>query len=298
VEKIAFIGLGKMGFPMAARLVEAGFQLFVHDLVESRMADFKKLFPSSAITSTPADASASAGVIVTMLPDSQAVEKAVYGPDGISGRAGSGSVLIDMSSSQPSSTKKLAQLLANQRVSMLDAPVSGGVSGAQNGTLTIMAGGSVRDFNRCHDIFSRLGKKIYHVGGIGSGHAVKSLNNLLSAATMWITAEALAIGIKQGLEPAKMLEVINASSGKSNSTENKYPRFVLTRSFNLGFTAGLTYKDVGIALNMAREKQVPAIMSGLVEQLWSFAIAQGGEQMDQTEIAKIIELCTGTEIKA
>jgi 3-hydroxyisobutyrate dehydrogenase len=298
MTNIAFVGLGKMGIPMAHRLAEAGYELCVYDVVEKQCVEFAALHPAAIIVDSPANAVARASFAITMLPNSQAVEDAVCGSNGMCKGARPGMILIDMSSSLPRSTKKLSKMLQKQNISMIDAPVSGGVRGAQNGTLTIMAGGKEEDVKHCNDILGRLGSKIYHVGDIGAGHAVKALNNLLSAATMWITAEALAIGMKQGLKPSKILEVINVSSGKSNSTENKYPKFVLSRGFDLGFTAGLTHKDVSIALDMALETHVPAILASTVQQLWSCAIATNGEQMDQTEVAKIVEQWSGVEIRA
>jgi 3-hydroxyisobutyrate dehydrogenase len=180
---------------------------------------------------------------------------------------------------------------------MIDAPVSGGVKKAEDGTLSIMVGGEVVDFEEAKPILSCLGQNIFHVGEVGSGHTIKALNNMISATTLAATGEAMALGVKLGLDPSKMLNVINSSTGKSFSSDFKFPNQVLTRKFEVGFTLDLMVKDLKIAMNMAEEEKVPMFISSASFQLWKHAWSQGRGSQDHTAIVQHIEEMFDVEIR-
>ncbi|UCD82122.1 MAG: NAD(P)-dependent oxidoreductase, partial [Desulfobacterales bacterium] len=237
-KQIGFIGLGNMGFPMASRLVEAGCSLSVYDIKSDVQATFLKGRSATGMD-TPAEAAKSCDLIITMLPDGKAVSEVVLGAEGSAGMIdvmSPGTILIDMSSSSPVGTKKLGQLLASREVQMVDAPVSGGVPKAKSGELAIIAGGRADVVERCRPIFEVLGSRIFHSGSLGSGHAVKALNNMCSAAGLIAAAEVLLIGQKFGVNPRVMNDILNASTGRNNSTENKMAQYVFSRSFSSGFS--------------------------------------------------------------
>lgn len=181
---------------------------------------------------------------------------------------------------------------------MLDAPVSGGTKGAREATLSIMVGGNESDFNECHPIFEALGRNIYHVGSIAAGHTVKALNNLCSACSMIITSEAMVVATKLGLSPEKVIEVINTSTGRSWSSQFKFPNFVLNEKFNSGFSIGLMYKDLEIANRLGRELHVPMYVGTMVQQLYNYAVGQGASDECHTAIVKFIENWANVKVRA
>lgn len=293
---VGFIGIGNMGWHMARNLCAKGYRVTVCDVDKSKCELLAQQCQNVTVSTNAEGVAAASDVIITMLPDANCIKQVVYAADGILAGITAGKVLIDMSSSVPKVTKEICRDLRQKGADMLDAPVSGGVSGAEKGTLTIMAGGEEAVFEKYKKVLLDLGSKAILVGDIGSGHAVKAFNNLLSATTMWITGEVMAMGVKAGLKPEKMLEVINISTGRSNSSEGKFPNFVLNRKFNLGFSGMLTLKDVKIATSIGDDLQVPLILSNLVEQLWSYGLTVKPD-MDQTEIVKIIENMAGVTIQ-
>ena len=281
---IGFIGIGSMGKPMAKNLLKAGYQLIVYDLKKEAVEDLVKAGAKQA--SSPRDIASRSSVVITMLPASPDVETVVLGPEGVIRGAKPGDIVVDMSSSYPTNTKMICEQLATRDIRMLDAPVSGGTEGAQAGTLAIMVGGGEKDYEECHPIFEAMGKNIYHVGKIGSGHTVKALNNLCSACSMTITAEALVVATKLGISPDKVINVINSSSGRSWSSEFKFPNFVLNGAFNSGFTMGLMSKDVEMATRLGRELHVPMFVGSVVQQLYNYYVGQGGGDECSSSITK------------
>ena len=212
---IGFIGLGNMGAPMSRNLLNAGYPLIVYDLNEKAMEALVKSGAEKA--SSPHDVARRSSVVITMLPGSTEVETVVLGTEGVIEGAEPGAIVIDMSSSHPTSTRMISERLSAKGIRMLDAPVSGGTKGAREGTLSILVGGEEKDYNQYHPIFETMGQNIYYIGEAGTGHAVKALNNLCSACSMVITSEALAVATRLGLSPDKVIEVINSSSGRSFS---------------------------------------------------------------------------------
>ena len=229
-----------------------------------------------------------------MLPDSDIVERVILGrlasspaagEDGLLASLPHGATVIDMSSSDPARTKILASLTAGAGVTLIDAPVSGGVSGARAGTLAVMVGGPAESFERVKPMLSAIGKRVVHAGPVSAGHAVKALNNLMSAAHLLASSEALIAGQRFGLDPAVMLEIINGSSGRSASTENKWPNYILTGKYDDGFAMRLMVKDIKLALAIEHATGVTAAASETVVATWETALAELPPGADHTAIA-------------
>jgi len=293
--RIGFIGLGAMGEPMAARLATAGFPLAVHDADAARTARVARSLGVAAAAS-PRDAASACDILVTMLPSSAIVEKVLEGPDGALAGLVSGALIVDMSSGVPDVTRSLAERIAAQGVAMIDAPVSGGVSRAKTGELAIMAGGDAAAIDRAEPALAAMGSSVIRTGGIGSAHAMKALNNLVSAGGFLIGIEALLIGQRFGLDPALMVDVLNVSTGMNNSTQKKFKQYVLSRKFDAGFGLDLMVKDLGIALGVANATATPAPFSGLCKDIWAGAQKVLGPGQDHTAVAKFSELLAGSTL--
>jgi 3-hydroxyisobutyrate dehydrogenase len=208
-----------------------------------------------------------------------------------------GSILIDMSSSSPTGTQALGKILAQHGLFMLDAPVSGGVSRAENGTLAIMVGGDTAVLKHCRPLFEAMGKRLFETGALGSGHAMKALNNLVSAAGLIAAAEALLIGHRFGLEPTVMIDILNASTGRNNSTENKFKQFILSRTFDSGFSMDLMVKDLTTAVDLARETKTPAVFSVACRELWAAALSKLENEADHTAVVRWFEEMAEDELR-
>ena len=290
LARVGFVGIGKMGAPMAARLHAAGHPLMVHDQRAASAQGFADAHRGTALARTPADL-ATCDVVITMLPDSAAVEAVVLPSepaDGLIAVLRKGSLVIDMSSSAPLRTRALAARLAEAGLDFLDAPVSGGVKRALDGTLAIMVGGDAAVFESQRALLGCMGRTITHVGPAGAGHAMKALNNYVSAAGLVATVEALHAGRRFGLDPALMTDVLNGSTGRNNTTENKVKAFMLSGRYDSGFALALMAKDLGIAMNTLAEHGVPAVTSSVVQQLVNAQIAAGEGEEDYSGIAKAI----------
>ncbi len=262
-EKVAFIGIGNMGWPMAARLVAAAFNVAVCDAVPGRAEKFAAEIGGTA-TPDAACAAADADAVITILPTSKHVADVI---EQIRPQLKRGALVIEMSSGIPSITKRLAAELAGDGVAMIDAPVSGGVSRAKTGELAIMTGGEAAALQRAAPLLKAMGTTVTEVGSIGAGQAMKALNNLVSAGGFLIGVEALLIGQAFGLAPEKMVDVLNASTGMNNSTQKKYKQFVLARAFNSNFGLDLMAKDLGIALEVGRDGGVATPFAALCKEL-------------------------------
>ena len=283
MDSVLFIGAGRMGGLMAARLADSGVPLAVADLSEEALAPFRERgLPVAAQA-----AGLPGSIVITMLPTDRHVRAALLGEGGACTRLPR-EVVIDMSTAAPASTLALANDLGGQGTAVLDAPVSGGMAGARAGTLTAMVGGAPDAFARVSPLFDRMCGEVIHVGPVGSGHVIKALNNYLSAATLWSATEALIVGERLGLDPAVMLKVWSAGSGKSHATEVKLPNHVLTGTYDFGQTLELFCKDISIAVDLARraEAQTPTLEALLA--FWSAARDRLGGQEDITAIARLI----------
>jgi 3-hydroxyisobutyrate dehydrogenase len=278
---IGFVGLGNMGAPMAARLIGAGHDLCVYDVAPAARAPFAA---TAVVADRFADMS-TVDTVILMLPDSAVVERVLL-DDGLLGHLRRGTFLVDMSSSDPARTRALAGTAAGHGVTLIDAPVSGGVAGARDGTLTVMVGGPATAFAALRPLFEVLGSRVVHAGEpVGAGHAIKALNNLMSAAHLIVTAEALLAGQAFGLDPRVMLDIVNASSGRSGSTETKWPTFVLPGTYDSGFGLRLMLKDMGIALGLQQATGTPAAVSAAAVAAWTAAAEAMPAAADHTEVA-------------
>jgi 3-hydroxyisobutyrate dehydrogenase len=285
-----FVGLGNMGIPMTRRLVAAGYQVRGFDTSPAAMRDFAAIDGSAAgggVTAVAELASVGDGAdaVILMLPDSDVVENVLLSA-GLLAALTPGSTVIDMSSSDPARTRVLAEQTAAAGVTLIDAPVSGGVAGARAGTLAVMVGGPAAAFERFQPMLSAIGARVVHAGDVGAGHAVKALNNLMSAAHLLLSSEALIAGQRFGLDPAVMLDIINASSGRSGSTENKWPNYVLTEKYDAGFAIRLMIKDIRLALSIEHATGVPSVVSEAVAAGWEAALADLPPDADHTSIAR------------
>ena len=285
--QIAFLGLGALGTPMA-RHVAAHHALTVWNRTAAKAESFAAAF-GATLAASPAAAARGAPVVITCLPTSREVESLLDGPDGLLAGMADGTLLIDCTSGDPASSRRIAARLAERGIAFLDAPVSGGVSGAEAGALTVMCGGDDATFARARPVLEAFGKKIVLVGPIGAGHALKAVNNALLAVHIWSAAEGLAALTKAGVKPSAALEVINASSGRSNTSENLVPQRVVTRAFPRTFKLALLEKDVAIAADFIREQRVPSTVIQQVAELFRLARHELGEDADHVEAAKLIE---------
>jgi 3-hydroxyisobutyrate dehydrogenase len=293
---VAFLGLGAIGFPMARRIAEAGHELSVWNRSPEKSAELATK-TSARVAATPADAVSGAGVVITCLPTSDEVESVTFGPDGLAGALASGAILVDCTSGDPHESRSIANRLAEQGVDFLDAPVSGGVIGAEAGRLTVMCGGDAAVLERTRPVLQAFGAKIILCGPTGAGHAIKALSNALLAIHLWSTGEVLVAAAKAGVSPAIALDVINGSAGRSNSSENLIPQRVLTREFPSTFRLALLDKDVRIAESIARESGTPAEFIELAHKLFEWAHAELGDEVDHTAALQIIERQAGVEIR-
>jgi len=287
--RIAFIGLGQMGSRMAARLAEAGLPLAVHD------ADAGAMEPFGAERSHPSPKAAAAGcdVLLTMLPNGRVAQEAVLAAD-----PAPGVLVVDMSSSDPADTQAMGAALADLGVALVDAPVSGGIKRAATGELAIMAGGEARDLERARPVLEHLGRRIFHCGPLGAGGAMKALNNLLSAAGFAATIEVLQIGRRFGLDPELMLDVLNNSTGRNNTTEVKITPFVLSGRFDSGFALDLMVKDLTTALALAGRTETDVPLGRLALDLWREAGGDLEAGVDHTALARWYEKRTGTQLRS
>jgi len=279
-ETVGFVGLGRMGRPMAANLARAGYGLVVRDAdrdVETRFAR-----EVGAVAGRDASAFAGAGVVITMLPDGRVVQDAVLG-DGIADALPSGAVVVDMSSSSPGDTRELGRQLGRRSIALVDAPVSGGVPRAVDGTLAIMAGADdPAALDRVLPVLDVLGRRVFRTGPLASGHAMKALNNFCAAAGYAALAEALVLGREFGLAPSTMVEIVNNSTGRSFLSDVVFPEEILTGRYATGFTLGLLAKDVTIAAGIAEGAAADAPVCELVQRRWAQAAEQLGSAADHS----------------
>lgn len=294
---IGFVGVGNMGWPMAACLVGAGYQVAVADARRATADNFVQQVGGAA-PRTLSELAGGARVVVTMLPTSAIVEQVLAG-DGDTLLAGlqPGTVVIDMTSGLPAVTQALAAKVAERGAVLIDAPVSGGVSRAKTGQLAIMVGGDAEVIERVRPVLASMGSTITRCGGVGAGQAMKALNNLVSAGGFLIGIEALLIGQRFGLEPGLMVDVLNASTGMNNSTQKKFRQFVLSRAFDSGFSLDLLVKDLSIALQMAKDTATPVPFAAVCRDMVAGALGMLGPGQDHTALARLSERLAGTELK-
>jgi 3-hydroxyisobutyrate dehydrogenase len=293
----AFLGLGAIGAPMARHLPAHGFNLVVWNRTRERAEEFAKS-ARARLATTPADAARDAQIVITCLPTSREVEALLDGHDGLLVGLRSGTTLVDCTSGDPATSRRIAKRLRERNVDFVDAPVSGGKRGAEEGTLTVMCGGDAAVVERVRPILSAFGKQIVHCGDVGAGDMVKAVNQALLAIHIWATGEGLVTLAKAGVDTRVALEVINASSGRSNTSMNLFPERVLSRAFPRTFRLALLDKDLRIAADIAREVGVPSPLMQLASELFRAARAELGEEADHVEAVRVIERIAGVMIGA
>ena len=293
--RIGFIGIGAMGKPMALNLLKAGHELYVFDVVAAAVADMTA--QGAKACQSPKELAQNVDAVITMLPNSKIVESTVAGANGLLAGSHPGQVFIDMSSVSAGSTKQMAKLAKEKGVGYVDAPVSGGVVGATAGTLTIMVGGEPDDVQKVQPILQALGKNINHVGGVGAGDSIKIVNNLLLGINMAAVAEALVLGVKSGLSPQIMLDIIKGSSGRSYALEAKGPGFILKNNFAAGFAIDLQYKDLELATETAKSLGTPLPLGAMAQQIFEMARAKGLGREDISAVIKVWEELVGVQVR-
>jgi 3-hydroxyisobutyrate dehydrogenase-like beta-hydroxyacid dehydrogenase len=292
-KKLGFIGIGRMGAPMARRLIAAGYSVTVFDPSADAVAELVKAGAQAA--SNPAEVSAAAEIVLLSLPTPEIVKDAALGANGLTASAGL-RIVIDLSTTGPRGAKALAEGLAAHGVGAVDCPVSGGVAGAANGKLSLMAACAPELFAEVEPILLNFGK-ITHVGNEpGQAQLIKVINNLMSVTALAIASEGLVLAQKAGIDPAMLMQVVNTGSGRSNASEDKIPKYVLTRSFDFGFALGLSAKDVRLCLDEAEALGVPMIVGSAARQLLTVAKGQLGADGDLTALIKPIEGWAGVEV--
>jgi 3-hydroxyisobutyrate dehydrogenase len=296
---VAFLGLGAIGAPMAAHIARAGHSLAIWNRTSRRAVGSSAAAAGARIATSPSDAVTGAAIVITCLPESADVAQLLAAESGAMIAALSpGTLFVDCTSGDPDTSRRIAADLASRAVAFVDAPVSGGVVGAEAGKLTVMVGGAAADLERARPVLDTFAGKIVHCGDIGAGHALKAVNNALLALHVWSTAEGLAAAMKAGVKPAVALDVINASSGRSNASMNLFPERVLTGAFPRTFRLALLDKDAGIAADMARSQKTPAPTLQLAADLMRIAHLELGDEADHVEAVRLVERWAGVELRS
>ena len=293
-ELLGFIGIGRMGGPMTARLLDAGYTLCVYDKDPNATAPLAAR--GVKVAKSAAEVASAAEIVLMSLPTPDIVRAVALGENGI-GHGNRVRTLIDLSTTGPGVAGIVAQGLSGRNVTSVDAPVSGGVSGAKAGTLAVMVSCPKEAYGRVEPILKNFGKLFYTGDKPGLAQTAKLVNNLLAAAALVISSEGMAMGVKAGLDPKILLDIINVSSGRNSATQDKFPRSVLPGTFDFGFATALSYKDVRLCLDEAEAMGVPMIMGAVVRQILALTQAKYGPDSDFTSIAKLSEEWAGVQIR-
>ena len=293
--KIGFIGVGAMGAPMAKNLLKSDYVVYVNDLDTEKVVELEKL--GAIACETAADVAKESDLIITSLPNAAIVEAVMTGDNGLFTHCKPGTVVMDMSSVAPHSSQKMAGIAAEYQLGYVDAPVSGGVKGAEEGTLTIMVGAEQDVFDKIKPVLETLGKNIIHVGNVGAGDAIKIVNNLLLGCNMAALAEALVLGAQLGLNPETVLQVVGVSSGKSYAFDAIFKSFILAGKFDGGFSIDLQHKDLGLALAAGDDVSAQLPMTQTASKVFEMAQAKGLNRQDISAIIKVWEDLAGVEVR-
>ena len=291
---VGFIGLGNMGRPMALNLVKRGFTVIAHDIDPAKQEPLVAAGAKSA--PSPAEVARATTRTICMVDTTSQAESVIAGEQGIGRTAGAGHIVICMSTVDPFAVRRLADQLAPRGIAMLDAPVSGGTERATTGELSIIAGGDEKTFTACRDLFEAMGARIFHVGGLGQGLAMKLVNNMLIQVNRVAVAEALVMGVKAGLDPKTIYEVIRVSTGNSYAFEQGVPR-ILARNFAPGGTVDISYKDQELETAFAKQLGVPVLLANITQQVYQMARASGLSKEDGLTVVKLYERLAGVEIR-
>lgn len=293
---LGFIGIGRMGNPMARRLLAAGHEVHVYDPSAEAVAQLVEQGAKAA--SSPADVASKVQIVLLSLPTPEVVLKVASGDNGLTSGSGGLRIVIDLSTSGPRGAAALAEALSAHGIEVADSPVSGGVAGAEAGKLSLMTACATETFAEIESILECFGR-VNHVGERpGQAQLIKVINNLMSVTALAIASEGCVLAQKAGVDPAKLMEVVNTGSGRSNASEDKIPKYVLTRNFDFGFALGLSAKDARLCLDEAEALGVPMMVGSAARQLLLATKGQFGETGDLTEIVRTIETWAGVEVKA
>ena len=293
-DRLGFIGIGNMGLPMTHRLIDRGYDVTIFDIRKEAL--YPLIARGARAVASPAEVASEAQTVLVSLPTPEVVRDVALGPSGIV-KGTAVKTYVDLSTTGSQVAELVAHELEERRISVLDAPVSGGVSGAEKGTLTVMVSGAASVFDQLKPVIEIIGKNVIYVGERpGLGQVMKLVNNLLNATALAASSEAFVLGVKAGLDPEIMLRVINKSTGRNSATLDKFPRSILPRTFDWGFSTDLMYKDVKLCLEQAETLGVPMWVGSAVRQLWSYVVGQGGGTRDFTTIIQYIEAWAGVEV--
>jgi 3-hydroxyisobutyrate dehydrogenase-like beta-hydroxyacid dehydrogenase len=293
-QVLGFVGLGRMGGPMSLRLIDAGYSLCVYDTDAAAM---KPLVARGAKAATsPADVAAHAEIVLVSLPTPPIVQAVALGEQGIA-HGSAVRTMIDLSTTGPGMAKTVAEGLAARKIGWVDAPVSGGVAGAKGGTLAVMVSCPKATYQTIEPVLKVFGKLFFTGEKPGLAQTAKLANNLLAAAALVVSSEAIAMGVKAGLDPKVLVDIINVSSGRNSATQDKFPKAVLTRTFDFGFATGLSYKDVRLCVDEAESLGVPMVVGAAVREMLAITNAKFGPASDFTSIARVVEEWAGVEIR-
>jgi 3-hydroxyisobutyrate dehydrogenase-like beta-hydroxyacid dehydrogenase len=293
-ETLGVVGTGRMGGPMAERLMDAGYSLVIYDTRNEAMQPLLNRGAQEA--KSPADVASRAQIVLTSLPTPDIVKMVALGAEGIS----SGNkvrIVVDLSTTGPGAAKLVAEGLKAKDMTLVDAPVSGGIKGAVNGTLAVMVSCPQATYDTVQPILKNFGKLFYTGDKPGMAQTAKLANNLMAAAALVITCEAVAMGVKGGVNAKVLIDIINASSGRNSASEDKFPRAVLPGTFDFGFATGLSYKDVRLCVDEAEAMGVPMVCGAAVRQMLAITNAKFGATSDFTSIAKVVEEWAGVQMR-
>ena len=294
-DLLGFVGVGRMGGPMASRLLDAGYRLCVYDVSDE--ATRPLVARGAELAASPAEVASAAEIVFMSLPTPDVVREVVLGGNGGIVNGSKVRTVIDLSTTGPGVATEVATKLAERKIGWVDAPVSGGVTGAKAGTLAVMVSCPKPTYRKLESTLKVFGK-LFHAGEKpGLAQTAKLANNLLAATAMVATSEAMAMGVKAGLDPKVLIDIINASSGRNSATQDKFPRAILPRTFDFGFATGLSYKDVRLCVEEAEAMGVPMVVGGAVREMLAVTRARFGAASDFTHIAKVLEEWAGVEIK-
>jgi 3-hydroxyisobutyrate dehydrogenase len=291
---VGFIGLGNMGRPMALNLLKHGVPLVVHDLDAAKVEALKSR--GARVGESPERVAAASDRTICMVETTAQAEAVIVGERGIIRGAAPGHIVVCMSTIDPFVARRLAETLAGRGVAMLDAPVSGGTERAGSGELSIIAGGDATTFEACRDIFKAMGTNLFHVGPLGAGLAMKLVNNMLIQVNRVAVAEALVLGVKAGLDPQTIYDVVRVSTGTSFAFETGVPK-ILARDFSPGGTVDISYKDQELETAFAKQLGVPLLLANVTQQLYQMARAAGLNKEDGLAVIKVLERLAGVEVK-
>jgi len=294
-ETIGFIGLGAMGGAMAGHLVRSGYAVKGYDISPDRAAVAARAGVARAVS--PAEAAQGAGVVMSSLPHPAAVRATYLGPDGVLSRARPGAVLVDLSTIDPDTWKEIARAATAQGLQCLDAPVSGGPAEAGSGKLVFLVGGDAQVLERCRPILATLGAEIHHVGPLGSAQVVKIVNNVMSMGNVAVAAEAMVLGVKAGMDPQRLFDILSTSGGRSHHFLKRFPN-VLAGDFASRFSIALSRKDLGLATRLAESLGVPMFTLSVVRQVYEAAAAAGLDGQDMAAVTALFERWAGAEVRS